>query len=387
VSGAASVRPADAEDLCELITDSAQKARPLEVRAGGSKRDIVAPGRETTIVDLGKFRGIVDYEPGELVLTVRPATPLAEVEELLRNHGQVLAFEPWDHGPVFGRPCGAATIGGVVAAGIAGPGRLSAGAVRDHLLGFKAISGRGEAFKAGGRVVKNVTGYDVPKLLAGSWGQLAVLTELTLKVAPLPRAAATIALQGLSPGAAIAAMSKATGSPHAIAAAAHRPATNSDRDVTAVRLEGFAESVDVRADRVRALLAEFGNTFRLADDAAESFWTGVRQGRPLHDAETIWRVHVAASRAAQLADELEKRGASWIFDWAGALIWAGAPAAVDIRAAAEPFAGHAMLLRAPLALRKTTPARHAETRPIGTLSARLKQAFDPSGILDPFRFA
>jgi glycolate oxidase FAD binding subunit len=376
--------PADAEELCEVVVDAARAGRALEPRAGGSKRDIGAPGRDTTMIDLRAFSGVIDYEPSELVLTVRPATPLAEVEALLHSRGQTLAFEPWDHGPLFDRTPGVATIGGIVAAGVAGSRRVSAGGVRDHLLGFAAVSGRGEVFKAGGKVVKNVTGYDVAKVMAGSWGQLAIMTELTLKVVPRPRAAATVELPGLSTGAAINAMAKAMGSRCAVAAAAHFPSNGSSPALTAIRLEGFPESVELRAKQLLELLA--GEATVMSSDDAEEFWTGIREVRPLAAAETLWRAHVAPSRAASLAEALEKIEAQWFFDWAGALIWVGAPAAADVRAVAEACGGHAMLVRAPEPLREIMPVRHPEASAVSVLTARLKQAFDPAGVLDPYRF-
>ncbi len=382
------IRPADAQDLCALVADAAQKGTPLELRAGGTLRDVGAPGRETTLVDLSLLRGLVAYDPTELVLTVKPATPLRELEVLLQGHGQMLAFEPWDLSPVFGNPRGSATIGGVVAAAIAGPRRVSAGAGRDHLLGFAALSGRGEMFKAGGKVVKNVTGYDVAKIMAGSWGQIAVLTELTLKVVPRPHSAATIALYGLSPTAAISAMADAVGSPFAVAAAAHIPAQSEcgRAGITALRLEGFPESVGARVARMRERLADFGDAAHMTEDAAQTFWSAIRDAELMRGAETVWRAHIAPSRAAELAKALSGCGICWLFDWAGALIWAGAPASTDVRAIVEPFGGHATLLRAPLEVRKAYPARHPEPPGVAALCARLKQAFDPAHILDPARF-
>ena len=388
MSATAAIRPADAQDLCALVADAAQKGTPLEVRAGGTLREVGAPGRETTLVDLSLLRGVVDYEPRELVLTVRPATPLRELEVLLQGHDQMLAFEPFDLSPIFGNPRGSATIGGVVAAAIAGPRRVSAGAGRDHLLGFAALSGRGEMFKAGGKVVKNVTGYDVAKIMAGSWGQLAVLTELTLKVVPRPHSAATIALCGLSPAAAINAMAAAMGSPFAVAAAAHIPAECECgmAGMTGLRLEGFRESVGARVARLRERLADFGNTACMTDDAGQTFWSAIRDAEPMHGAETVWRAHIAPSRAAELANALSGSGIRWLFDWAGALVWAGAPATTDVRAIVETLGGHATLLRAPPEVRKTHPARHPEPPGVTALCARLKQAFDPAHILDPARF-
>jgi glycolate oxidase FAD binding subunit len=381
------LRPADARELCALVTDAASSGSLIEVRGGGSKRDISVPGRNTVPVDLGAFMGIVSYEPSELVLTVRPATPLAEIEHLLASHGQMLAFEPWDHGPLFGRGCGDATIGGIVAAAVAGSRRVSAGGVRDHLLGFAAVSGRGEAFKAGGKVVKNVTGYDVPKVMAGSWGQLAILTELTLKVMPRPRAAGTIGLGGLAPNAAIAAMAKAMGSRCAPAAAAHLPGAQGRPALTAIRMEGFPESVELRAKQLGEVLADFGDVFLMDEEGATDWWRAVREVRPLAFSDALWRVQVAPSQAAALAISFEQLGVVWFFDWAGALTWVGAPAIVDVRAVAEASGGHAMLVRAPAAQREVTPIRHPETPAVAALTTRLKQAFDPAGVLDPHRFS
>jgi glycolate oxidase FAD binding subunit len=380
------VRPTDVETLRELIGDATDTERVLEFRAGGSKRDIGAPERERTVVQLDAFTGVIDYEPSELVLTVRPATPLAEIETLLTAHGQMLAFEPWDHGVLFGRPAGMATIGGIAAAGVAGPRRVSAGGARDHLLGYAAVSGRGEAFKGGGKVVKNVTGYDTAKLIAGSWGQLAIMTELSLKVVPRPRSIATIVLPGLAPDAAVAAMSTALGSRSVPAAAAHLPATSDTPALTALRLEGFAESVVVRERQLSELLAGLGKAQRLGDDEAAELWSSIREGRPMSDATTLWRAHLAPSRANELAIELGRIDAKWLFDWGGALAWIGASADADIRSLVTAVDGHAMLVRAPREVRKTVPARHPESPAVAALAARVKQAFDPAGILDPHRF-
>lgn len=381
------MRPADAGELREIVTDATGTGRALEIRAGGSKQSIGNPDRETQLVDLRSLRGVVAYEPSELVLTVRPATPLSEVEEMLASQGQMLAFEPWDHSAVFDRTARTATVGGIVAAGVAGPRRASAGSARDHLLGFTAVSGRGEEFKGGGKVVKNVTGYDISKVIAGSWGQLAIMTELTLKVLPAPRAVSTVMLQGLSYEAAILAMSQAMGSPCTPAAAAHLPSSGDGPAITAVRLEGFLESVEARAAHLVTALAAFAPVAVMDAEPAARLWDVVRDAEVLADAETLWRVHLAPSRAAVLAGALDVSGADVYLDWAGALVWVGASADVDVRAAAEAAGAHAMLLRAPTALRQRLAARHPEPRGLAALTARLKHAFDPASILDPLRFA
>lgn len=381
------LRPANAEDLREAVADAVRHGRHLEARGGGSKREVGAPERQTTIVDLSALTGVVDYEPSELVLTVRPSTTLAEVEALLASNGQMLAFEPWDHGPLFGRAAGAATIGGVVAAGVAGPRRVSAGGARDHLLGFEAVSGRGEIFRGGGKVVKNVTGYDVSKVIAGSWGQLAIMTELTLKVMPRPRVTATIRIEGLEPGAAIAAMARAMGSPCAVAAAAHLPRNGESPATTAFRLDGFRESVDARARHLADELTEFGSAPIMSEDPAADLWAAIRQGEPIAASEALWRVHHPASRAVPFAAAVERSGGEWFLDWAGATTWVGATAGCDVRDLAQTCGGHAMLLRAPRQVRTATPARQPELPAVAALTARLKRAFDPAGILDPLRFS
>lgn len=380
------LRPGDTGELIEMVADAAFGERHLEVRGGGTKRGIGAPDRHTTIVETAAFSGVVDYEPSELVLTVRPATPLAAVEALLAEHRQMLAFEPWDHGSLLGAKTGSATIGGVVAAGVAGPRRVTAGGARDHLLGFAAVSGRGEAFKGGGKVVKNVTGYDTPKLMAGSWGQLAIFTELSLKVLPRPRFTATVAIRGLGPAAAVAAMAQAVGSRCGAAAAAYLPARHGDLSVTALRLEGFRQSVEARAEQLRGALSQFGGAELLEEREGEVLWSSVRLADPLAAADTVWRAQVAPSRSAGLADALDRLEASWFCDWGGALLWIGAPAHADIRAAVAQHSGHATLVRGPLELRRAIPARNSENPAVAALEARVKQGFDPAGVLDPHRF-
>ena len=181
-------QPTTEQDVVDAIAQAASDGRHLEIRGGGSKAEFGAPDRNDDILDLTAFASVIDYDPAELVLTAGAGAPLSVIQALVESENQMLAFEPFDHGPLFGRPAGAATIGGVIGAGVAGSRRISAGSVRDHLLGFKGVSGRGEAFVAGAKVVKNVTGYDLPKLVCGSWGRLVALTEVTLKVLPRGRA-------------------------------------------------------------------------------------------------------------------------------------------------------------------------------------------------------
>lgn len=378
-------RASDTLELRDMVAAAAANGVALEPRAGGSKATIGCEDRERAIVDLTAICGIVDYEPGELVLSVRPATPLAEVEALLDANDQMLAFEPWDHSELFGQPGGKATIGGIFAAGVSGPRRLSAGGARDHLLGFSAVSGRAEAFKAGGKVVKNVTGYDLSKVMVGSWGQLAVMTELSIKVVPKPKASATLILHGLPVQAAVQRMAEAMGSVAGPAAAAYIPDASGSVSQTLLRVEGFAPSVTFRVGQLQSILGHPASDIVTGPEAG-SIWQEVRLAGALGDKTALWRVLVAPSRAVGLAEELGQAGVDWVMDWAGALLWAGGEADVDIHAIALRHEGHAMLVRAPRAVSEAFGFRRFAEAGATALSQRVKRGFDPAGILDPMRF-
>jgi glycolate oxidase FAD binding subunit len=378
--------PVTPEDLSQIFADAAAQGRKLELRGGGSKAAIGAP-TEAEIVDMRGFAGVVDYDPPELVLTVRPGTPLAEVERLVAGQGQMLAFEPFDHGPLFGAAPGGATIGGVVAAGIAGSGRLTAGGARDHLLGFTAVSGRAERFVAGGKVVKNVTGYDLPKLIAGSWGRLAAIIEMTLKVLPRPKVVRTMTIEGLNVAAAQAAMADAMGSPAEIGAAAHRPALDGRPAMTLFRVQGFGPSVEARCAALPHLLERHGRVIALPDGEAAPLWSSIGQADALADAETLWRISLPPSAAPRLVATFEPLGGRWLLDWASGLVWLGFngdPALV--RRMAEMAGGHAMLVRARPELRDRVPAQHPRAPGVMALEARVRRAFDPAGIFETGRF-
>jgi glycolate oxidase FAD binding subunit len=377
------IRPTTEDDLKDAIADAARAGARLEIRGSGSKAGIGAP-REAAVLDMTGFAGIIDYDPAELVLTVGAATPLAQVEALVAAEGQMLAFDPFDHGPIFGRPAGTATIGGIVAAGVSGSRRVSRGGARDHLLGFHGVSGRGEAFVGGAKVVKNVTGYDLPKVVAGSWGRLAALTEVTVKVLPAGREQLTLALEGLDAPQAQAAMARAMGSQADVAAAAHLPGPSA---VTALRLEGFGPSVAARRTILAAMLADVGALRALDEDEAQALWTSVRTLAPLGDEPPLWRINTPPSQGPRVVAALAPLGARWLFDWAGGLIWLafdGDPAMV--RAAAEAAGGHAALVRAPDAMRHAVPALHPQSPGVRALEARVRRAFDPLGVFETGRF-
>ncbi|MEI9889248.1 MAG: FAD-binding protein [Caulobacteraceae bacterium] len=285
------MRPTTLEDLAGIVAEAAAAGRKLEIAGGGSKGEVGAP-RAAERLDMTGFNGVIDYDPAELVLTVGAGTPLAEIETLIASKSQMLAFEP------HGAP--GSTIGGIVAAGVSGSRRVSRGAVRDHLLGFKAVSGRGEAFVGGAKVVKNVTGYDLPKLACGSWGRLLALAEVTLKVLPRPPEQLTLFAEGLDPADAVALMSRALGSQADVAAAACADG------VTALRLEGFGPSVKAR----RALLEAMMSLRAVSEGDARVFWSALTT--PLPQAPVLWRLSLPASRAA---DVVQAELGPWMMDW------------------------------------------------------------------------
>ncbi|KKW91579.1 glycolate oxidase subunit GlcE [Sphingobium chungbukense] len=379
-------QPTSADDLAAIITDAAARGARCEIRGGGSKAGMGAP-RDAEVIDMRGFTGVVDYDPPELVLTVRAGTPLAEVQRLIAGEGQMLAFEPFDHGPLLGGELGQATIGGVVAAGVAGPQRLTMGGARDHLLGVTAVSGRGERFVAGAKVVKNVTGYDLPKLMANNWGRLAAMTELTLKVLPRPRATSTMVLEGLDHIAAVRAMACAMGSHAEIGAAAHLPGAEGRRALTLLRVQGFAPSVTARCAILPDLLRDHGAARLLPEEKAAALWDAVRDVTPLADAPTLWRISLPPFSTPALLDRFALLGARWLLDWAGGLVWLAHDGdATEIRSAAAMAGGHAMLIRAPEPIRAAIPMQHPRQSGVAALEARVRRSFDPAGVFETGRF-
>jgi len=382
MSRLAALRPTTIDELCEAIADAAGRGAKLAITGGGSKSAIGSPSGATRL-DMSGFAGVIDYDPAELVLTAAAGTPLATVQALVAGEGQMLAFDPFDHGVVFGGAEGRATIGGVVAAGVAGPLRVSQGGVRDHLLGFKAVSGRAEFFVAGAKVTKNVTGYDLPKLMAGSWGRLAALTEVTLKVLPRAKLRITKLVLGLSADFAVKAMARAMGSQAEVSAAAHLPDYHG-RSATALRVQGFAASVEARCRMLDAQLAELGALDLLEDRACESFWHAIATLEPLPSHPPLWRIILPPRRAPELMRMID---GAWLLDWAGGLAWVATDIRPDrIRTAAAALGGNATLVRASAAMRAVTPALHPLPAGVAALEERVRRAFDPSGIFETGRF-
>ena len=390
--------PTDADAVREAIRWALSAGEPVEVVSGASKRAIGNPTQTAHTLDMSACAGIESYEPEELVLTLRPGTPMDEVEDALTARKQLLAFEPPNLAPLLGTE-GRPTIGGTFGSNFAGPRRLSAGAVRDHMLGLSAVAGRGDAFKAGGRVVKNVTGYDLARALAGSWGTLAVATELTIKVLPAPETERTLLLAGLSPSAAVTAMATAMGSSADVSGAAHLPAdvlpdgiaALGRASATVLRLEGFGPSVDARRQHLAALLPGEPATLDAAESAA--LWRHVRDAAAFVGTDAaVWRCSVTPSAGPALA-AAAPAGSRTVFDWAGGLVWIETPATGDAGAAAIRGAidaaggGHATLIRAGMDLRARVPTFQPVGGAKGALAERLRVAFDPEGVLNPGRMA
>lgn len=376
--------PRDEAELEEAIAGAVAREVPLAVEGEGSKRGFghaVEAGRRLTAAAM---RGVSLYEPAELVLTAGAGTPLREIQGLLDQQGQQLAFEPADYGRILGGPPGRGTIGGAVAINASGPRRIRAGAARDHVLGFRAVSGRGEPFKSGGRVMKNVTGYDLSKLMAGSHGTLGVMSEITVKVLPKPETEETVVFRGLDDAAAVALMTAASGLPAEVSGFAHEPDQGGR---TGLRLEGPAVSV---ASRRESLLARFGGEAEvLADAASRVFWEDVRDVQPLEGrGEQLWRLSVAPAEGAAIAARLAEAGlpiAGRLFDWAGGLLWLALEAGRHGAAIREGLAGHATCVRAPGAVREAEAVFHPQPPALAALSRRVKESFDPKRILNPGR--
>jgi glycolate dehydrogenase FAD-binding subunit len=399
------LRPQDDTEVAAAIEWGIAGAKTFEIVGQGSKRGLGRAAQWDFTLDLSGLSGVTLYEPEELVLSARAGTPMAEIEALVASKNQELAFEPMDYGPILGKPSGQGTLGGVLAANLSGPRRIKAGAARDHFLGVAAVSGRGERFKSGGRVVKNVTGYDLCKVLAGSWGTLAAMTAVTVKVLPRAETEETLLVLGLADRAALSAMTAALGSADDVSGAAHLPAPAAQRlmrsaagggAVTALRLEGVAVSIAQRRRMLEALLKPFGPLLVIGAAASRALWQAIRDVMPFAaDGEAVarplWRISTAPTRGpdvvAQIAARLDIEA---VYDWGGGLVWLALPAGDDVgaklvRRAVATHGGHAMLVRAPQAVRATADVFTPQEAALAALTRRVKGSFDPKGVLGPGR--
>ena len=393
----------DAGDVEQAVRSALASEQPLEIIGHGSKRLIGQPMATNALLDLSGLNAVTAYEPNELIITVQAGAPLADVLSLIDSRNQQFAFEPINTSALLGTP-DIGTIGGMIGAGLAGPRRIRAGGARDHLLGAHAVSGFGDSFKAGGRVVKNVTGYDLCKLLAGSWGTLAVMTEVTLKVMPRPESERTVMLRGLDDLTANRAMTAALGSPFDLSGAAHLPSSTfraaggaladlGSGAATLLRLEGIMASAAHRAAALAALLAPFGAAEILEDTVSAAIWSSIRDVRPFAadgalGAWPVWRIVCPPAAGGALGERLSREtGGEVIYDWGGGLIWVALPAKSDAQAAlvrqhVNAAGGHATLIRASEQIRRHVDVFHPQQAGLAALGERVRRGFDPRNILN-----
>jgi glycolate oxidase FAD binding subunit len=393
----------DAADVEVAVRAAIASEQPLEIVGHGSKRSVGHTMATNAVLDVSALNAVTSYEPNELIITVQAGAPLADVLSLIDSKNQEFAFDPMDTSVLLGTAAGRGTIGGMIGAGLAGPRRIKAGGARDHLLGAHAVSGFGDSFKAGGKVVKNVTGYDLCKLLAGSWGTLAVMTEVTLKVMPKAEAERTLVLRGLDDVTANRAMTSALGSPYDVSGAAHVPHSafraaegapgSAGQAVTLLRLEGIAASAAHRAASLAASLKPFGTAELIEDTASAALWRAVRDVTPFAangplGAWPVWRIVCPPASGGAFGQALAREtGGDVIYDWGGGLIWAALPPSADAHAAllrqrANAVGGHATLLRASEAVRRAVDVFHPQATGVAALAERVRHSFDPKHVLN-----
>ena len=382
----AMIAPADEAGIIAAVQAARAAREPLAIEGQGSKRGLLRPVQAARSLSTRGLTGVTLYRPAELIISARAGTPLAEIEAALAEKGQQLIAEsPYLNG-VFGTSA-PPSIGGVVAANLSGPRRITWGATRDHVMGLRFINGAGEVIRSGGRVLKNVTGLDLCKLLSGSYGTLGVITEVTLKVLPAPEASATLLIETPDLASAVAALSAGLGSPYGVSAAAALPVK--DHVLAAVRLEDFAASVAYRMEKLRGVLGRFGTQRVMEDAESRAFWRGVREVEPLQvmPDEAIWRVSVRPSAGPEVAAAAMALGGRVMLDWGGGLVWiAASPSSTNhtlISGAARMQGGAAMLFRAPEFLRLAVPVLPKEAAPLAKIGARVKEALDPGGLFNP----
>jgi len=368
---------ADESQIIEVVHQAREWKAPLEIVAGGTKRNLGRPVVTMgSALDVSGLSGIVSYQPEELILTVKPATPVAQIKAILAQKGQRLGFDPPEWAALLGADDGAGTIGGAISCDAAGPGRILCGGARDHLLGISGINGLGERFKAGGKVVKNVTGFDIPKLVCGAMGTICVLSELTLRVFPKPPRTASFAVRGLSPEDGFSVLRKVWSSPLAASGLCF------SKDSAFVRLEGDDEILTAKT-RILCDLAP-DHEFRNVEDGEIAF-AAIGDGSVFLDTPfDVWRVFVPPAQASRAVAVIDSP--LWLADWAGGLLWmASLPGSDDVRRSAQECGGYAILMRAD----DMTRERIAPFEPLdeahAALTRAVKAAFDPMGLFNPDR--
>ncbi len=390
---ASSVAPASEEELAEAVAEAARSGQPLAVEGNGTKRGMLRPVQAARTLSTRNLTGITLYRPQELILSARAGTPIPEIEAALAERGQHLIAEPPEPGALFGGGGAPATLGGTVAANLSGPRRINAGAMRDHVMGIRAVTGTGEVFRSGGRVLKNVTGLDLCKLLTGSHGTLGVLTEITLKVLPAPERSATVAIRVPDLSAGVRALSAGLGTPYGVSGAALLPdGGGGGAPLALLRIEDFAESVSYRAGRLREELARLGEASLVEDAESRDLWRRVRDAEPLgaEPGDAVWRVSVRPTSGPAVARAVRAAGLQrLLLDWGGGLVWIAGPPTAEahdaVVAAARAEGGAFVLCRAPDSLRAAVPVLPDEPAPLAAIGQRVKATLDPARVLNPGR--
>lgn len=387
------------DSIVAIVAEAARTREPLLIQGNGTKAAMLRPVQAAHTLSTAGLSGVNLYAPKELIISAWAGTPLPEIEAALAESGQHLIAEPPDLGELLGTTGKPQTLGGIVATNLSGSRRVAWGAMRDHVMGVRAVTGRAEIIRSGGRVLKNVTGLDLCKLLTGSHGTLGVITEITLKVLPAPQATGTLVLPGLDATVGVAALSAALGSPFGVSGAAWLPADAAARvpglagirgSVTLIRIEEFTQSVAYRIGRLKDQFALPG-AVTLDTDLSRSVWKDVRDARPMaaHGADAVWRVSVRPSAGPGVLDAVRAQGVGGFLDWGGGLVWLAGPADpathAAVEAAAQATGGTWTLLRAPDTLRGTARVVPDEAAPLARITREVKAAMDPAGILNPGR--
>lgn len=374
--------PTTESAIREAVRDAAAQNKALRIAAGGTRTGIGQTVENTALLDVSGNTGIELYEPGSMTMVARAGTLMSEITQALAVENQMLAFEPMDHRPLMDTQ-GEPTLGGVVACNVSGPRRFLAGACRDHLLGVRFIDGQGRLIKNGGRVMKNVTGLDLTKLICGSFGTLGVISEVALKVLPRPERSASLQVSGLDEEQAVRLFCKALGTPYEVNGAAYQ------NGIAMLRVEGLEAQVAYRISSLQALFPKLAMSI-LEGAVHDDLWTGLRD---LHifsgSDDAVWKLSVKPTDASAIVSHVKRKlAARAVLDQGGGTIWVAVPSDAPgqgetIRSVLKSLGGHATLVRGSEELRQSMPVFQPQANRLTAISKALRQQFDPSGILNP----
>jgi glycolate oxidase FAD binding subunit len=387
------------DSIVVTVQEAVRTREPLLIQGNGTKSGMLRPVQAAKTVSTAGLSGINLYAPKELIISAASGTPLPVIQKALADAGQHLIAEPPDLSDLLGATGKPQTLGGITATNLSGPRRVAWGAMRDHVMGIRAVTGRAEIIRSGGRVLKNVTGLDLCKLFTGSHGTLGIITEITLKVLPAPEATGTLILQGLDATAGVTALSAALGSPFGVSGAVWLPPEAVARvpglagikgSATLVRIEEFTPSVIYRIGRLKDQFAQ-ADALTLDTNASLAIWKDIRDARPLPASpdDAVWRVSTRPSSGPSVLNALRSTGVVGYLDWGGGLAWLAGPADIAthmaVEAATRAAGGVWTLLRAPDTLRNTVRVVPDEAAPLARITREVKAAMDPAGILNPGR--